>query len=247
MTKTSGSTRHATLRRSATGFTASGGRAFIAVRSRRSRQCQSLPQLQLFSPAAVGIVINSVTALMFFRDKEKDINIKGAYLHLLSDAIVSAGIVLGGVLIYFTNYFWIDAVLSIVIALVILLSTWNLLKQSLHLSLDGTPAGLSIEQINSTAKKIAAIKDIHHIHLWAISTTKNAMTAHIVVDNKNSLVDVEKIKHELKHELEHLNIHHITLEVEPEEVALLQECSVVPVPPVGGEGAIFWGAHVRQS
>ena len=175
--------------------------------------------------AAIGIVINATTALLFFREKEKDLNIKSAYLHLFSDAIFSLGIVIGGIIIYYTNYFWIDAVLSIFIAIVILFNTWNLLKQSLRLSLDAVPANITIEKVKHEAEKIQGVKNIHHIHLWAISTTRNALTAHIVVDNNNSLSQIENIKQRVKHTLEHLNIHHATLEVEPEaEICETKDC-----------------------
>lgn len=167
--------------------------------------------------AAIGIVINATTALMFFRNKDSDLNIKSAYLHLLSDAIVSLGIVIGGILIYYTHYYWIDAVLSIVIAIVVLLNTWSLLSQSLKLSLDAVPENLTLQQVKEAAEKVPGVKNIHHIHLWAISTTRNALTAHIVVDGKNQLSDIETIKHKVKHSLEHLNIQHATLEVEPDE------------------------------
>jgi cobalt-zinc-cadmium efflux system protein len=165
--------------------------------------------------AGIGIIINTVTALMFLREKDRDLNIKSAYLHLLSDAIVSFGIVLGGIMIYFTNYFWLDAAMSIAIALVILFSTWSLLKQSLRLSLDAVPANMNIGQVKEAAIKISGVKNIHHIHLWAISTTRNALTAHIVVDENKSLAEIEHIKQKVKHELEHLNIQHATIEVEP--------------------------------
>ncbi|MEO8146558.1 MAG: cation diffusion facilitator family transporter [Bacteroidia bacterium] len=164
--------------------------------------------------AGIGIIINTVTALLFFRNRKKDLNIKSAYLHLISDALVSLGLVIGGIIIHYTNWFWIDPILSIIIALTILFSTWNLLKQSLRLSLDGVPHEMNLQQVKDAANKIAGVKEIHHIHLWGMSTTENALTAHIVIDEKNSLADAEKIKRELKHQLEHLNIQHITLEVE---------------------------------
>jgi len=164
--------------------------------------------------AAIGILINTVTALLFFRDREKDINIKSAYLHLMSDAIVSLGLVIGGIVMLYTNWFWFDSLLSVVIAVVILLSTWRLLKDSLRLSLDGVPENISIDNIKATAIKVEGVQDIHHIHIWAISTTENALTAHIIVDEKISLPDTEEIKHKLKHELQHINIQHITLQIE---------------------------------
>lgn len=178
---------------------------------------EPLPGKTIALVAGIGIIINATTALFFFRAKEKDLNIKSAYLHLMSDAIVSLGIVIGGMLMYYTNYFWLDSVISIAIALVILFSTWNLLKQSLRLSLDAVPANITVEKVKQAAEKIPGVKNIHHIHLWAISTTRNALTAHIVVDNNHSLVQIENIKLQVKHTLEQLNIQHATLEVEPEQ------------------------------
>jgi cobalt-zinc-cadmium efflux system protein len=169
--------------------------------------------------AGIGIFINSITAILFLREKDKDLNIKSAYLHLMSDAIVSLGIVIAGIIIHYTNYYWIDAGASVVIAIVILLSTWNLLSHSLKLSLDAVPANMNLDQVKEAANKVKGVKNIHHIHLWAISTTRNALTAHIVVDEKKSLVEIEKIKKDVKHELEHINIQHATLEVEPSTAA----------------------------
>ncbi len=177
---------------------------------------EPLPGTTIAWVAGIGIIINAVTALMFFRDRKKDLNIKSAYLHLLSDAIVSVGLVIGGIIIYYTNWFWIDPALSIIVALVILVSTWSLLKDSLRLSLDGVPAEMNLQQVKDAATKISGVKEIHHIHLWGMSTTENALTAHIVIDSNTTLADAEKIKHKLKHELEHLNIQHVTLETEGE-------------------------------
>ena len=164
--------------------------------------------------ATIGILINTTTALLFFRDRKKDLNIKSAYLHLMSDALVSLALVIGGIIIFYTNYYWIDAALSVIVAITILFSTWNLLKQSLRLSLDGVPAEMNLQQVKDAAKKITGIHEIHHIHLWGMSTTENALTAHIVINENISLAESEKIKHKLKHELQHLNIQHITLEIE---------------------------------
>jgi cobalt-zinc-cadmium efflux system protein len=166
--------------------------------------------------AGIGIVINAGTALLFFRNKEKDMNIKSAYLHLMSDAVVSLGLVIGGIIILYTHWFWIDSALSIVVALVILFSTWRLLKDSLRLSLDGVPADIDLDEIKATAMKVKGVKDFHHVHIWAISTTENALTAHLVLPVHASIEEEKQIKHTLKHELEHKNIQHITLETERE-------------------------------
>lgn len=164
--------------------------------------------------AGIGIVINTVSALLFFREKEKDLNIKGAYLHLMADALVSVGVVITGVLISFTGVQWLDPLVSLIIMAVILVSTWGLLREGLKLSLDAAPGNIDIDAIRKTALSVPGVRDIHHIHVWALGTTQNAMTAHLVVDVSLGFEAIEKIKERLKHELSHVNIHHATLETE---------------------------------
>ncbi len=164
--------------------------------------------------AGIGIVINGTTAFFFYRDREKDLNVKGAYLHLLADALVSIGVVIAGVIIYFTNLYWIDIAVSYLIIIVIFFSTWKLLKNTLRLSLDGVPANVDVEKIKAKVTSIKGVINIHHIHVWAMSTTTNALTAHVAVEKTLSFDDVEDLKHEIKHQLEHLNIQHATLETE---------------------------------
>jgi cobalt-zinc-cadmium efflux system protein len=164
--------------------------------------------------AAVGIVINSVTAFMFLGRKDNDINIKSAYLHLLNDALISCGVVAGGIMIYYTKWFRIDSIFSIAVAVVIMFSAWKLLRDSLRLSIDGVPEYISIDDIKATAKKIQGVVDMHHVHVWAISTTENALTAHLVLQKGMSAADELKTKNKLRHELELKKIHHITLETE---------------------------------
>lgn len=186
---------------------------------------EPLPGITIAIVAGFGIVVNSVSALMFLRDKDKDINIRSAYLHLMNDAAVSLGIVIGGFIIFFTNWFWIDSLLSIIISGVILFSTWRLLRDSLRLSLDGVPEGIRIDDIKANALKVNGVKDLHHIHVWAISTNENALTAHLVLSQGTTNEQEQKIKHELKHELEHQGIQHITLETEREnESCETEEC-----------------------
>ena len=191
----------------------------------RFKYPEPLPGKTIALIALLGIFINGISAFLFFKDKEKDINIKSAFLHLLSDALVSGGLVEGGLVIYFTNWFWIDPLLSLVICLVIIVSTWNLLSESLRLSLDGVPKGINLDDIKSKILKINDIKDFHHIHIWAISTNENALTAHIVVREGIDLKTIETLKHKVKHELEHFNIQHATLEIEAEtEICDSENC-----------------------
>jgi cobalt-zinc-cadmium efflux system protein len=173
-----------------------------------------LPGKTVAIVAAIGIAVNGISAYLFMKNKEDDLNVKSAYLHLLSDAVVSFGIVVAGVVIYFTHWFWLDAAVSIVIAIVILVSTFNLFKSSLRLSLDGVPEDINLDKIKITAQKINGVKELHHIHVWAMSTTENALTAHLVLDEKISVEEEQKIKADLKHQLFHQNIQHTTLETE---------------------------------
>ncbi len=166
--------------------------------------------------AGIGIVINAVSAFLFFRDKEKDLNVKGAYLHLALDAIVSAGVVIAGLIISYTGIRWIDPLISLIIMAVVIYSTWGLLTESLKLSLDAVPNAINVEEVKKTMLQTNGIRSIHHIHIWAMSTTKNAMTAHLILEKDLNSKQVADIKHSMKHTLEHLNIQHVTLETESE-------------------------------
>ena len=166
--------------------------------------------------ALIGLIINAASAFLFFKNKEHDLNIKSAYTHLLADAMVSLSIVVAGVIIYFTNWYWLDSLMSLVVVAVILYSTILLLKDSIRLSLDGVPKQISLDEIKLKINSIDGILDLHHVHVWAISTNQNALTAHVVMKLDSTHNDEIRIKKEIKHELEHLNIHHITLELEKE-------------------------------
>jgi cobalt-zinc-cadmium efflux system protein len=167
--------------------------------------------------AAIGILINALSAMLFFRNKEDDLNIKGAYLHLMVDALVSVGVVLSGIIISYTSWYWVDPLISLIIMVVIVAGMWNLLRDSLSLSLDAVPKNIDLETVRKTALKLAGIKDIHHIHVWAISTAENALTAHLVLNDSISHEEVSRLKNEFKHQLEHLGIQHATLETEVAE------------------------------
>lgn len=167
--------------------------------------------------AGIGIVVNAVSALFFFRNKEADLNVKGAYLHLVLDALVSAGVVIAGLLISYTGFKWIDPLISLLIMAVVVYSTWGLLTESLKLSLDAVPTAIEMNKVKAAILKTKGIRSIHHIHIWAMSTTKNAMTAHLILEKNLSDQQVAGLKHDVKHTLEHLNIQHVTLETEIEE------------------------------
>lgn len=164
--------------------------------------------------AGTGILINGATAFLFLRDKEKDLNLKGAYLHMMADALVSLGVVIAGILILFTHWYWLDPVISFGIMAVIVISTWGLLKDSLRLTLDGVPREVDLEAVRKSALGTEGVLDIHHLHVWAMSTTQNAMTAHLVVSSGMTLTETDGIKKTLRKKLEALHIGHSTFEME---------------------------------
>jgi len=168
--------------------------------------------------AGIGIVINLASALLFFRDKDHDLNTKGAYLHLLTDGLVSLGVVVSALVIKYTGWFWLDGLVSVAILISILLSTWSLLTGSLRMSLDAVPEDLNVAQIEALVLKTTGVKSMHHTHIWSMSTTETALTTHLVLDNALSFDDKMKLVHKIKHELLHNKIQHSTLELESDEL-----------------------------
>lgn len=183
-----------------------------------------VPGVTVAVVAGIGIIINGISAIFFLNDKDKDLNIKSAYLHLMSDAAISAGLVVGGIIIYLTSLYWIDTLLSLFLAILIVINTWQLLSHSLRLSLDGVPVQINLDRIRAEALAVEGVAGIHHIHVWAISTNENALTAHVVLKSGALQVSEPEIKHRLRHAFEHENIHHITLETEYEG-ALCEEAN----------------------
>lgn len=162
--------------------------------------------------AGVGILINAFTAWLFMKDKERDLNVKGAYLHMAADALVSVGVMVSGLIIQYTGWYAIDPLIGIVIALVIFLSTARLLHQSLRLSLDGVPEGIDTQEVSRAIRRADPdIRGVHHVHIWALSTTENALTAHVIVGN---LQQTAPMKDKIKRVLETFHIQHVTLEME---------------------------------
>ncbi len=165
--------------------------------------------------AGIGVLINGITAWLFMKDKEKDLNVKGAYLHMMADALVSVGVVLSGLVIMHTGWYVIDPVIGIGVALVIIYSTWGLLRDSLRLSLDGVPAGMDMQQVEAVIQAVDGVRNVHHVHVWAISTTDTALTAHVLIRDASRL---EAIKQQIKQALQENGIRHATLEFEVAEL-----------------------------
>ncbi len=161
--------------------------------------------------AAIGIVVNFSSALLFRKREKEDLNIKAAYWHLMADALVSLGVVLSGLIIKYTGWDFIDGVAAILVALVILLSTWSLFKDSIIAMLDGVPADITTDEITEHLSEVDGVLGIHHVHIWSMSTSENALTSHVVVGN---LEDIPTIKEAIKKELAEHHIAHSTLEFE---------------------------------
>jgi cobalt-zinc-cadmium efflux system protein len=173
--------------------------------------------------AGAGIFINVATALMFFKNRKSDLNIKSAYLHMMSDALVSAGVVVGGIVIVYTKWYWIDPVIGLIIMVVILIGTWSLLTDSFRLSVDAVPPDIDMKEIKDIITSQRNLLEVHHIHIWALSTTENALTAHVSLDDALSFEKKLELVKDLKHELMHHNIHHSTIEIETELSGCLQK------------------------
>ena len=161
--------------------------------------------------AGVGILINGATALLLMRGQKSDLNVRGAFLHMAADTLVSVGVVISGIVIYYTGWTVIDPIVSLIIAAVILVSTWELLSDSLRLAVDGIPDGIDLQEIEQLLVEDEHVKDTHHIHVWAISTTETALTAHGVLDD---LTCWPQVSEQIKHTLSEHGITHATLEPE---------------------------------
>jgi cobalt-zinc-cadmium efflux system protein len=161
--------------------------------------------------AGVGILINGLTVVLLMRGQKSDINVRGAFLHMVADTLVSVGVVISGIIITWTGWNVVDPIVSLIIAFIILLSTWSLLSSSLRLIVDGTPEGIEPDEIQQLLANEEHVKEVHHLHIWAISTTDNALTAHVVID---ALEQMEEVKGRLKHLLKENGIGHSTLEFE---------------------------------
>lgn len=132
--------------------------------------------------ASIGVLVNGLSAVAFVTDQRRDVNVRAAFLHLIADALVSVGVVVAGAILHFTGWRWIDPVVSLVISGVILWSTWGVLRESLHLSLDGVPSHIDLESVRAHLASLPGVREVHDLHVWAMSTTDVALTAHLVVD-----------------------------------------------------------------
>ena len=162
--------------------------------------------------AAVGIVINGLSAWLLMRGSKEDLNIRGAYLHMAADAAVSLAVVIAGVAMFYTGWFMIDPIISLVIVIVIVVGTWSLLRDSMQLALSAVPANIDALAIDAYLRQLAGVTEIHDLHIWGLSTTESALTVHLVMPNGHpGDIFMDEIVQTLE---ERFFVHHSTLQIE---------------------------------
>lgn len=174
----------------------------------------------MMAVAGIGIVINTATALLFMRGRASDLNIRGAFLHMAADALVSAGVVVAGGLTLWMGWIWLDPVVSLLIAAVIVWGTWSLLRQSLHLLFDGVPDDIDPQAVHDYLAQLPGVQCVHDLHIWALDTTHAALTAHLV--KPDGPADDTFLQDAAAHLHKHFEINHCTLQVSRQ--ALSQAC-----------------------
>ncbi|MEB3309589.1 MAG: cation diffusion facilitator family transporter [Snowella sp.] len=198
--------------------------ALGAIALEAIHRLQNPPELKegvVIIVAAIGMICNGFTAWLFAKDHQTDLNIKGVFLHMLTDALVSLGVVLGAVGIMVTRWYWLDPVMSLIITILIFVGTWNLLKDSVSLLLDAVPNDIEFHAVQTYLQELPNVQDLHDLHIWAMSTTEIALTAHLVIPH-HELDDtfLLKINQDLQ---KNFGIKHTTIQLETGNPALTCE------------------------
>lgn len=188
----------------------------------RFSQPQEVPAVTVMVVAGFGVLINAATALLFMSGRHRDLNIKGAFLHMAADAGVSLGVVLAGLAIKLTGQYWIDPAMSLVIVAVIAIGTWGLLRESIRLALLAVPEGVELERVEHYLASLPGVTAVHDLHIWPMSTTQTALTAHLEMPNGSG--GDEFLHHVCQHLHDEFQIEHSTIQIEQSAEA----CSLAP-------------------
>lgn len=187
-----------------------GAMAWEAIQ--RFAEPKPVQSMTVIAVAAAGVVINTATALVFAKGKRHDLNVRGAFLHMAADAAVSLGVALSGLLIMATGWLWVDPVVTCAIVVVIVLGTWGLLRDSVTLALSAVPSRIDPAAVRSWLEELPGVTEVHDLHIWAMSTSEVALTAHLVMPEAQvSDQFYEQVAHELD---QRFGIHHATLQLE---------------------------------
>jgi cobalt-zinc-cadmium efflux system protein len=206
-----------------------GGIVWESVR--RLIEPEPVAALTVMIVAGIGILVNGFTAFLFMSGSHEDLNIRGAFLHMVADTAVSLGVVLAGALMLWTGETWFDPIVSLVIAAVIVWGTWDLLRQSLALSLHGVPRGIDLAEVRNALRDLPGVAQVHHLHVWAMSTTETALTGHLVMPQGHpGDAFLKEAQRELKRRF---GIGHATLQIEIHEIA-----NGEPLPPCPMEDTV---------
>jgi cobalt-zinc-cadmium efflux system protein len=178
----------------------------------RFQQPEHVTPTWMFVSAGVGLAMNLYLGLGM-RDEE-NINVKSAVLHMLGDAAASAGVIVGGTIIAFTHWYAVDPILSVLIALLIAWGAWKIVKQTVSVLMEGTPAGIEIPKVVGAIMPVSGIRHVHDLHVWTITSGRNALSCHVVVDGKLTVEETQKLLKDVEHKLVHLGIGHVTIQAE---------------------------------
>ena len=162
--------------------------------------------------AAIGVVLNGITAWLFMRGRERDLNIRGAFMHMAADAAISAGVVVAGIAISFTGWLWLDSLTSVIINVIIVIGTWSLLRDSFNLAMDAVPAHVDLAAVRNYLAALPNVSAVHDLHIWAMSTTQVALTAHLVIPNESPGDDF--LRNVCAHLQNTFGIEHSTIQIE---------------------------------
>ncbi|GIP34001.1 cation diffusion facilitator family transporter [Paenibacillus sp. J2TS4] len=185
--------------------------------------------------STIGLLVNILVAWIMMRggDTEHNLNMRGAFLHVISDMLGSVGAIAAALLMMFFGWGWADPLASVIVAVLVLRSGYMVSKSSLHVLMEGTPRNVKVEDIAQAILKIVGVKGVHDLHIWSITSNMHALTTHIVVDGNKTVYETEALLHKVEHMLEHKGIHHVTLQVESDkhkhEDNLL--CNIKASPP----------------
>ncbi|AWM13355.1 cation transporter [Epilithonimonas vandammei] len=180
---------------------------------------QSPPEIQsggMLIVAIVGLLVNVLVAWIMMRgaDVKENLNMRGAYLHVISDMLGSVGAIIAALLIMFFGWGWADPLASVIVSILVLRSGYLVTKSSVHVLMEGTPENVEVDKVNEKILKTDGIKSIHDLHIWTITSGLNALTCHAVVNEKMTIEESEILLRKVEHELEHMNIHHVTIQLE---------------------------------
>ncbi len=176
---------------------------------------QPIHAITVIVVAAIGIIVNLGSALLFIRESKEDINIRGAFLHLASDALVSVGVVIAAIVIYFTGWLWLDPIISLLIVATILYNSWQLFSRAIHLLLDAVPKTVDRHQVKTYFECIPGVASVHDLHIWGLSTRDTALTVHVIMpDIRLTDKQHEQIRQDM---LKQFKIGHVTVQVEQSE------------------------------